>query len=335
MTDRPGQDIAREVIQRERDALERLRTSIGPSFDEALELLLACTGRVIVCGMGKSGLVGRKIAATFVSTGTPSGFLHPAEGPHGDVGTVTSRDLVLAISNTGTTREVTDLVPVIREIGASVIALTSSPNSPLARAADLALCWGELEEADPLQLVPPVSTTVTMALGDALTVALMERRGFDPASYRLFHPGGQIGSKLRLRVRDLLRGTFTNPTVPTTATFAEALDVVTHAALGGVSVIDADGRLVGLLTDGDIRRALQTPFSTSADLLGRPVPELMTADPTVGHPEMLAIDALKVMEKHQPRPIDKLPVVDGAWKAVGLLHVHMLVQAGLTTDRDV
>lgn len=331
---RPAHEIGREVIQRERDALARLAEELGAAFDRAVDVLHACRGRVVVTGMGKSGHVGRKIAATLVSTGTPSAFLHPAEGFHGDVGVVTSHDVVLAISNSGGTREVLELVPVIRDLGATLVALTGSATGPLARAADLTLCWGELEEAGPMALVPTVSTAVTMALGDALTVALMERRGFDPAAYRLFHPSGAIGSKLKLRVIDLLRGEFTNPTIAATATFAEALDVVTSHALGGVSVVDEDGRLIGLLTDGDIRRALQSSAADSVGLLRRPVSELMTRDPTVAYPEMLALEALKTMEAHQPRPVYLLPIVDAERHAVGLLHVHTLVQAGLTTDRD-
>jgi len=334
MASRKAQDIGREVIERERDALDRLAAGLGASFDEAVEALLGCTGRVIVCGMGKSGHVGRKIAATLVSTGTPSAFLHPAEGFHGDVGIVTARDVVLAISNSGSTREVTDLVPVIRNLGAKVIALTRAPHTPLARAADIALCWGEIHEADPMDLVPTVSAAVTLALGDALTVALMERRGFDRKDYGLFHPSGAIGSKLTTRVIDLLRGPHTNPVVGETATFAEALEVATRYTLGGVSVVSPEGRLVGIVTDGDVRRAIQGADGSADELLRRPVADLMTREPTVVRPETLAIDALRTMEEHRPRPIYLLPVVDAEGRAVGMIHLHTFVQAGLATDRD-
>lgn len=331
---RPSHEIGREVVERERDALARLAAMLGEGFDEAVEILLGCHGRVIVCGMGKSGHVGKKIAATLVSTGTPSAFLHPAEGFHGDVGIVTSRDVVLAISNSGSTHEVMGLVPVIRNLGAKVIAFTQYPQSPLARAADVALCWGEIREADPMELVPTVSSAVTLALGDALTVALMERRGFGRKDYGLFHPSGAIGAKVTTRVIDLLRGTHTNPTVHESATFAEALDIVTSYTLGGVSVIDDDGMLVGIVTDGDVRRAFQNAHGSADELFRRPVSEVMTKGPMVIHPDLLAVEALRAMEQHKPRPISQLPVVDADGRAVGMIHLHTLVQAGLATDRE-
>lgn len=331
---RQPHEIGQDVVRRERDALDALAGTLGEAFDAAVDLLLACEGRVILCGMGKSGHVGRKIASTFVSTGTLAAFLHPAEGFHGDVGIVTSRDVVLAISNSGATREVLDLVPVVRSLGAGLIALTASPQSPLGQAADIALCWGEVREADSMALVPTVSAAVTLALGDALTVALMERRGFDRKDYSVFHPSGAIGTKLTLRVIDLLRGPHTNPQVSEDATLAEALEVATRNTLGGVAVVDGAGRLVGLLTDGDVRRAMLSAKGSADALLHAPVTAIMTRDPTVIRPDLLAIDALRAMEEHTPRPIDKLPVVDGEGRSVGLLHLHTLVQAGLTTDPD-
>jgi arabinose-5-phosphate isomerase len=331
--ERPPHETGREVIRRERDALDAVAASLGEEFDRAVELLLACPGRVILCGMGKSGQIARKIASTLTSTGTPSAFLHPAEGFHGDVGLVTSRDVVIAVSNSGSTREVMDLVPVIRNLGARVIAMTGSPHSPLAKSADIALCWGDLKEADPMALVPTVSAAVTLALGDALTVAIMERRGFGASDYRVFHPSGVIGAKLTVRVIDLLRGPHTNPTVPLTATFGEALEVLTQHTLGGVSIVDAEGRLKGLITDGDVRRTIQVAKGPVSGLLSRPVTEVMTKKPTVTHPQTLALDALRQMEGRGPLHIDKLPVVDDEGRAVGLLHLHTLVQAGLTSDR--
>jgi arabinose-5-phosphate isomerase len=330
---RTPRDVARHVIRCERDALDRLLGAIDEAFDRAVELILATTGTVIVCGMGKSGHVGRKISSTLVSTGTASAFLHPAEGFHGDVGIVTARDVVLAISNSGTNRELNDLVPVVRGMGAKVIAMTASPHSPLAVAADVALCWGEVPEADSMGLVPTASAAVTLALGDALTVAVMERRGFGASQYRLFHPSGAIGAKLTLRVSDLLRGERSNPVVPATATFGEALDVVTRYLLGGVSIVDPAGRLVGILTDGDVRRRFQVASGDVAQVLARPVSESMTKNPTRVRADTLAIDALRQMEEHRPRPIYLLPIVDGEDRAIGLLHVHNLVQAGLKTDR--
>jgi arabinose-5-phosphate isomerase len=330
---RSPREIASDVLARERDAIEALRAGLGEPFDRAVALLVACTGRVIVCGMGKSGHIARKIASTLVSTGTPSEFLHPAEGFHGDVGMVTSRDVVLAISHSGTTREVVDLVPVVRDFGAKVVGLTSSRHSPLGKACDVVLAWGDVKEADPMGLVPTTSAVVTLALGDALTVAVMEERGFGAGQYRLFHPQGAIGAKLTLRVADFLRGDHTNPRVPGTATFREALDVLTRHTLGGVSVVDGDGRLTGILTDGDVRRSIMVAKGRIDDLLGRPISELMTSSPSRTHPEVFAVDALRQMEDHRPRPIQLLPVVDAEGRVLGMLHLHGLVQAGLAHDR--
>ena len=334
---RPAHEIGLDVVRRERDALAALLarwSEVAEAFDASVAALLACTGRVVVCGMGKSGQIGRKIASTLVSTGTPATFLHPAEGFHGDVGIVTARDIVLAISNSGTTRELMDLVPVIRTLGARVIALTGPTDSPLVRAADIALCWGALEEADATGLVPTVSSAATLALGDALTVALMEHRGFGASDYRLFHPSGAIGTKLTLRVVDLLRGAATNPCVAEGATFGEALDVITRSTLGGVNVVDAEGRLVGLVTDGDVRRTIQAAAADVGGLLARPLSGIMTSGPVTVTPPTFALDALRLMESHRPRPIYLLPVVDDDGRAVGLLHIHTFVQAGLGQDPD-
>ncbi len=335
MTKKPH-EIGADVVAGERDALSGLlerMPALAESFDRAVQLMLSCTGRVIVCGMGKSGQIGRKLSSTLISTGTPASFLHPAEGFHGDVGLVTSRDVVLAISNSGSTREVIELVPVMRELGAKIIALTGAEQSPLAQASEVVLSWGEIREADPTGLVPTVSAALTLALGDALTVALMEQRGFGMGDYRLFHPSGAIGTKLTLRIVDLLRGEHTNPCVPQTASFAQTLEVVTRNTQGGVNVVDEDGKLVGILTDGDVRRTMQVASGSVGDLLARPVRELMTRGPTAVPAAALAIDALRLMEDHQPRPIFLLPVVDDEGRPVGLVHIHALVQAGLTSDR--
>jgi len=329
-------EIGAEVVAAERDALSALLErwpTLATPFDAAVDLMHGCAGRVVVCGMGKSGQIGRKLASTLVSTGTPASFLHPAEGFHGDVGIVTSRDVVVAISNSGSTREVMDLIPVLHDLGAKIIALTGPESSPLARAADVALCWGEIREADPTGLVPTVSAVLTLALGDALTVALMRRRGFTTDQYRLFHPSGAIGTKLTLRIIDLLRGPHTNPVVADDATFQQALEKVTTSTLGGVNVVDTAGLLVGILTDGDVRRCMQGATGSVADLFARPIGELMTRAPTSIGAETLALEALHVMEGHKPRPIYLLPVVDDAGRPVGLVHLHTLVQAGLTADR--
>ncbi|MDJ0976394.1 MAG: KpsF/GutQ family sugar-phosphate isomerase [Planctomycetota bacterium] len=336
MTARPS-DIGRDVVARERDALGQLferMPRMADAFDAAVEAIVACAGRVIFCGMGKSGQIGRKIASTMVSTGTPASFLHPAEGFHGDVGIVTSKDLVIAISNSGSTREVMDLVPTIRNLGAKVIALTGPKDSALAREADIALSWGDVSEADSTGLVPTVSAALTLALGDALTVAVMEARGFGQDDYRLFHPSGAIGTKLTLRVIDLLRGPHTNPCVTAESSFGDSLEVMTRHLQGGVNVVDAEGLLLGILTDGDVRRLMQEATGTVADLNATPIGQLMTASPTTILADTLAIEALRAMENHKPRPIYLLPVVDGDGRAVGLLHVHTLVQAGLAGEDD-
>ena len=331
----PAHETGRHVIERERDALTALlgrMPEIADAFDDAVERMLGCAGRVVVCGMGKSGQIGRKIASTLVSTGTPASFLHPAEGFHGDVGLVAKADLVVAISNSGETRELLDLMPVIRNLGAQVVALTGPADSKLAQLADVVISWGNIREADGTGLVPTVSAALTLALGDALTVAVMKRRGFTAGEYRLFHPHGAIGTKLSLRVIDLLRGPDTNPCVAEDATLAEALDVITRHTRGGVNVIDGDEKLVGILTDGDVRRLMVRAEGTISDLMQMPVREVMTAGPRTTRADTLAIDALREMEARRPGRVYVLPVVDAEGRAVGMIHMHTLVQAGLTPE---
>jgi arabinose-5-phosphate isomerase len=327
-------ETGREVVRREAAALAVLADSLGSDFERAVERVLACPGRVVLCGIGKSGQVAQKIASTLVSTGTPAGFLHPVEGFHGDVGIVSARDVLIAVSNSGTTREVLDLVGVVRSLGAGVIACTGARSSPLARAADIALCWGDVREADPMGLVPTVSTALALALGDALTVAVMVRRGFGAKDYALVHPSGAIGRRLTLRVVDLLRGDETNPRVLTSATFAEAIAAITRHVLGGVSVVDEGGTLRGLVTDHDVRKAMESARGTVPDLMARPIAEVMTRTPTVVTADALAYDALRLMETHEPRPIFLAPVVDAAGKAVGMINLHTLLHAGLSRGGD-
>ncbi len=327
-------DIGRQVIRLEADALSALGARLGPEFDAAVDAILGCAGRVILCGMGKSGQIAQKIASTLVSTGTPAGFLHPAEGYHGDVGVVTSKDVVIVISNSGATSEVLGLLPTFQALGAKVIALTGSATSPLARAAHIVVCWGEIREADPLGVVPTVSSALTLALGDALTVAVMTRRGFGAREYALIHPSGLIGRKVTLRVVDLLRGADTNPVVRSDSTFQSAIDALTRHTLGGVSVVDEGGRLIGLLTDGDVRRTIAAADGAIKDLLARPVADFMTRTPTSIGAETLAFDALRAMENHRPKPVYVMPVVDPTGRAIGLIHMHTLVQAGLTSGKD-
>lgn len=326
----------KRVLAREAAALKDLNQQLDASFARACALILSSKGRVIITGMGKSGHVGQKIAASFTSTGTPAHFLHPAEGVHGDLGAVHKADVLLAISFSGETEEILDLLGPVKRIGALVIAITANAGSTLGRQADVALLLGSATEADSHNLVPTTSTTLTLALGDALTVALMEARQFTPEDFAVFHPHGMLGKRLTLHVRDLLRGEETNPVVPVTATFGAALDVITRYMLGGVSITHADGRLAGIITDGDVRRIIRhftRDNGTVAEAIATRVDALMTREPTTIAENTLAYDALKVMENHKPRPVFLLPVLNDAGQPVGMLHLHALVQAGFRTSR--
>jgi arabinose-5-phosphate isomerase len=332
-------DTARRVIRAEAEALLELSERMSADFERACELILACEGRVIVSGMGKSGHIAHKIAASLASTGTAAYFMHPAEGFHGDLGVLHRSDLLLALSFSGETEELVDLLPVIRRLGVKVVAITADAGSTLGRLSDVCLCLGRAHEADLNGLIPTTSTTMTLALGDALTVALMEARNFTPADFALLHPKGALGKRLTLKVGDLLRGESTNPVVSDSATFEEALRVITRFKLGGVSVIDSDGLMVGILTDGDVRR-INERFAAEggsvAAMMATPVLELMKRDPMAVAADTLAYDALAIMEGHQPRPIFILPVYleaePGGRIPVGMLHLHALVQAGFRTS---
>jgi arabinose-5-phosphate isomerase len=339
---------AQRVLDLESGALAQLRAQLSAgegacatAFCDACEMLLACPGRVIVSGMGKSGHIAHKLAASLASTGTPAYFLHPAEGFHGDLGVVHKGDVLLAVSFSGETQELIELLPAIKTLGARLIAITGHAGSTLARQADVVLLLGELQEADPHNLVPTTSTTATLALGDALTVALMEARGFTPADFAVLHPKGMLGKRLTLQVRDLLRGAETNPVVQHSATFAEALAEITRYKLGGVSVTGPDGELAGILTDGDVRR-INERFAAEggsvALMMATPVGKLMSANPTSVSADTLASQALSLMENHQPRPIFILPVyeLEGANRVpVGMLHLHALVQAGFKASHTL
>ena len=323
------------VLRAEAEAVQRQADELSPAFSSACELILRCTGRVIVTGMGKSGHIGQKLAASLTSTGTAAHFLHPAEGVHGDLGVIMRGDLLLAISFSGETNEILGLLAPVNHIGAPLIAITGNPASTLARNADVVLVLSNAGEADPHNLVPTTSTTLTLALGDALTVALMEARGFTPEDFAVFHPHGMLGKRLTLHVRDLLRGGDTNPVVSTEASFAEALEVITRFMLGGVSVVDGGGKLAGIITDGDVRRAIRrftVDGSSVQTALQTPTCQVMSADPSYVFDDALAYEALKLMENHQPRPIFLLPVVSRALEPVGMLHLHALVQAGFKVE---
>ena len=316
---------AKEVLRIEAEAILALADRINGDFSAAVELMKNCEGRVVVTGMGKSGIIGRKISATLASTGTPSFFLHPAEGIHGDLGMVTGHDVVLALSNSGETAEVLGILPSLRRIGVTIIALSGAANSTLAKNADLFLDVGVAKEACPLGLAPTASTTALLAYGDALALALLSSRHFTPEEFAVFHPGGSLGRKLLLTVADVMHQGEDNPVVTADLLVKDALFVITAKGLGAAAVVDAQDKLIGVLTDGDIRRGLGQGLT----FLERPVDELMTRNPKTITSARLAAEALHLMEKNKPRPITVLPVVDDAGCAIGMVHMTDLVRQGV------
>jgi arabinose-5-phosphate isomerase len=317
--------VARRVLDREAAGLAMLGRALDGGFGNAVDLLAGATGRVVVSGMGKSGHVARKVAATFASTGTPALFVHPAEASHGDLGMIVPGDAVLALSNSGETPELADLVAHARRFGLPLVAVTGRAESALARAADQALLLPPAPEACPLGLAPTTSTTMQLALGDALAVALLTRRGFGPADFRAFHPGGRLGARLS-RVRDLMHAGDEMPLAPPDTRMDAALVAMTAKRFGCLGIVEG-GRLVGIITDGDLRRALDPAGAAPrADLLASPAAAVMTRSPRTSGPDALAAEALRVMEQ---RSITALFVVDGAGAPVGILHIHDLLRAGV------
>ena len=313
---------AKKVLQIERDAIGRLAGRLDGRFEMAVELLAKCLGRVVVTGMGKPGIIGQKISATFSSLGIPSLWLHPAEAAHGDLGRVTGQDVVIALSHSGETEEILHLLPVIRRIGARLIAITGSPASRLGRQADVVLNTFVKNEASPWGLVPTASTTTMLALGDALAVALSEKRGFTSKDFAALHPGGSLGKRLTLRVEDLMRGGAANPVVKQTDPVKRVLLAITRARAGSACVVDDRGRLAGIFTDGDLRRHVEE----DREILHRKVSTVMTRNPKtlpVGH---LAVEALKILRAYR---IDEIPIVDSKCRPVGLLDIQDLLKAGL------
>lgn len=316
---------ARQVLRVEAESVLELMSRIDDNFAEAVTMILECPGRVVITGMGKSGIIGRKMAATLASTGTPSFYLHPAEGIHGDLGMVTASDVVIALSNSGETGEVLHILPSLRRIGAKLIAMVGKADSSLARNADIFLNVGISKEACPLGLAPTSSTTAALAYGDALAVALLSKRKFTASQFAVFHPGGSLGRKLLLTVEDIMHGGADNPIVNGAMSVQDALFVITDKGLGAVSVVDNDNVMVGVLTDGDIRRGL----SKGVDFLQRPVVELMTKNPKTITKDKLAAQALHLMESNIPKPITVLPVIDADKHVIGLLHMTDLVRQGV------
>jgi arabinose-5-phosphate isomerase len=316
---------AQDVLRMEAEAVLELVPRIDANFAAAVEMILQCPGRTVITGMGKSGIIGRKMAATLASTGTPSFYLHPAEGIHGDLGMVTAGDVVIALSNSGETGEVLNILPSLRRIGAKIIAMVGNDASTLAKNADVVLNVGVSKEACPLGLAPTSSTTAALAYGDALALALLQRHHFTASQFAIFHPGGSLGRRLLLTVGDIMHSGEENPVVVGETTVQEALFVITDKGLGAVSVIDANGVMQGVLTDGDIRRGL----SKGVDFLQRPVTELMTKQPKTITKDKLAAQALHIMESNHPKPITVLPVIDADNKVIGLLHMTDLVRQGV------
>lgn len=312
--------LGREVLDIERCGLEALSARLDQSFVTALELLAACRGRVVLTGIGKSGLVARKIAATFSSTGTPALFLHPVEGAHGDLGMLRAEDLLLAISYSGETDELNAILPALRSLGLGCIALTGRRDSALARMADVVLDCSVPREACHLDLAPTASTTAALAMGDALAVCLMRAKSFGEKDFLRVHPGGALGRRLSLLVSELMHREDL-PLVREDTPLQAALEVMTRGGLGAVCVLDAQERLAGILTDGDLRRLLEQGRYAPE----RPVGSVMTRSPRHGHPQQTAAQLLDLMERHA---ITVLPVLDQAGRVAGLVHLHDLLGKG-------
>jgi arabinose-5-phosphate isomerase len=314
-------ESARSVLATEAAALRALAASLDDRFSRAVAILAGVSGRIVVSGMGKSGHVARKVAATLASTGTPALFVHPAEASHGDLGMILRDDAVLALSNSGETVELADLISHARRFALPLIAITARARSALAEAADVALLLPPAPEACPMGLAPTTSTSMQMALGDALAVALLTRRGFTAKEFRLFHPGGRLGARLR-RVRDLMHGAPELPLAEPTLPMDRAIVLMTQKRFGCLGVVDGAGRLVGIVTDGDLRRAM------GPDLLALAAGAVMTRSPRTIAPDALAAEALHVMNAPE-RPITALFVVDAAGAPIGILHIHDLLRAGI------
>jgi len=314
--------LGRETLSIEADAIRALHARLGDddTFVNAAQLIMSCDGRVVVSGMGKSGHIGRKIAATLASTGTPAFFMHPGEAAHGDLGMVTKNDIVIAISNSGESSEILDILPAVKRLGARVIAMTGKPASRLAQLADVHLNIAVDKEACPLNLAPTTSTTVTLAMGDALAVALLDARGFREQDFALSHPGGALGRRLLTHVRDVMRNGDAVPMVSPETPLVEALLEITRKGLGMTAIVDADGRPVGVFTDGDLRRVIERMH----DFSNIQIRDVMHANPRRVRPEQLAVDAVAVMEEFR---INQMLVVDADDRLVGALHIHDLTRA--------
>ena len=313
---------AAEVLKIEAEAVAQLTQYLNDDFDQACQLIFASKGKTIVTGMGKSGHIGNKIAATLASTGTPAFFVHPGEASHGDLGMLSADDIVIAISNSGETAEVLTIIPVIKRLGLKLIAMTGNASSTLAKLSDAHLCVKVEQEACPLGLAPTASTTATLAMGDALAVALLDARGFSADDFAMSHPGGSLGRKLLLRLEDIMHSGEQVPVVSEHATIKDALLEISKKGLGMTAVVDANGALSGIFTDGDLRRILDQRFDIHTNLIA----EVMTRHCITAKAQLLAAEALQIM---QQRKINGMVIIDDAGKPVGAMNMHDLLRAGV------
>lgn len=324
MTDERAKTVleGRKILMQEADALGRIAERLDESFAEAVELLMACKGKIIISGMGKSGIVGQKIAATLSSTGTTAIFLHPAEAAHGDLGVVSNNDVIICLSKSGMTEELNFIIPALRQRETTIIAFTGNQRSYLARNANVVLDVGVAQEACPYDLAPTTSTTAMLAMGDALAICLMKEKKFTDLEFALTHPKGSLGRQLTMRVEDLMAREESLPLVHEEASMADLILEMTSKRYGVSGVIDRNGRLVGIFTDGDLRRLVQK----GGDFLGMTAREVMTANPKTVTPDLLAKHCLEILESYR---ITQLLVCDSDNHPVGLIHIHDLVSLGL------
>ncbi|WKX26252.1 arabinose-5-phosphate isomerase KdsD [Tatumella ptyseos] len=314
-------DAGKKVLRIERECLEQLEEFINQEFAIACEMMLHCSGKIVVMGMGKSGHIGRKIAATLASTGTPAFFVHPGEASHGDLGMISPNDIVLAISNSGESQEILSLIPVIKRLAIPLLCMTGRPESTMARAAQVHLCIKVPIEACPLGLAPTSSTTATLVMGDALAVALLEAKGFTQEDFALSHPGGALGRKLLIHVSDIMHSGEEIPTVSEQATLRDALFEITRKKMGMTVITQSEGKIAGIFTDGDLRRVIDM----NIDLQSTPIAEVMTHGGIRVAPQILAVDALNIM---QQKNITSL-LVEEQGKLIGVVHLHDMLRAGV------
>jgi arabinose-5-phosphate isomerase len=327
MTDKDYFAEVQRILRLEAESVAQTATRLQPAeIERVMQLLAGCQGKIVILGVGKSGIIAQKIAATMTSTGSAALYLHPSDALHGGIGIINADDVVMILSNSGETDEIIEMLPYLKRRQVPIIALVGNLNSTLARRADAVIDGSVDQEACPLNLAPTTSTTVALALGDALAMTLMQVRGLTPDDFAVNHPAGQLGKRLTLTVADLMHGGADNPTIALGSPWVEAVKAISAGGLGAINVIDDAGRLAGIVTDGDLRRAIQK--SDPAALASLTSDELMTRNPTVATPELLAYDALKLMED-RPSQISVLPVVDPDRVCVGLIRLHDIVRSGL------